>query len=290
MQEQPQKLYLSWDETFQLLDRFDQPDHVVYGVPKGGMIAAGFLRKAQSTHDPNYASMILDDIVDSGRTKQIYESHFPGTQFVTLIDKVNPCYRNKWVVFPWEHDHPNGEENIQDNIIRQIQFIGEDVTREGLIKTPDRVVKSWEELFSGYKKDPKDVFTTFETDGYNEIVLLKDIELYSMCEHHMLPFFGKAHIAYIPNRRIIGISKLARLLEIFARRLQVQERIGEQVTAALMEHLAPHGAACIIEADHMCIRMRGVQKQNSVMITSSIKGVFMNKPAARAELMGLIRR
>lgn len=184
------------------------------------------------------------------------------------------------------------DENIIKEFITGIlAHIGEDPTRDGLKETPSRVVKSYKELFSGYHKDPKGIFTSFENDGYNSMVVLRDIEMYSFCEHHMLPFFGKAHIAYIPDKgKIVGISKLARLLDIFARRLQVQERIGEQVTNSLMEHLKPKGAACVIEAKHMCMCMRGVGKQNSVMVTSSVKGEFMNDPAVRQEFMDLIHK
>ena len=178
------------------------------------------------------------------------------------------------------------KENI---IYRMLLAIGEDPSREGLVKTPERIVRSWNELYKGYNQNPADIMTTFSADGYDQIVLLKDIELYSMCEHHALPFFGKAHVAYIPDKKIVGISKLARLVDIYARRLQIQERIGEQVTSALMEFLEPHGAACIIEATHMCMRMRGVAKQNSTMVTSSVKGVFMNDVSAKTELMGLIK-
>jgi len=176
-------------------------------------------------------------------------------------------------------------KNIQD----QLQFIGEDINREGLIDTPKRIVKMWGEIYAGYKKNPADLFTTFKTDGYDQIVLLKNIELYSMCEHHNLPFFGKAHVAYIPGNRVVGISKLARLLDIYARRMQIQERIGEQVTNDLMNYLEPRGAACIIEATHMCMRMRGVGKQESTMVTSSLKGVFLSDASARSELMQLIK-
>lgn len=168
--------------------------------------------------------------------------------------------------------------------------IGENVDREGLIDTPKRVVKSWTELYKGYTQDPKDILTTFESEGYDQIVLLKDIELFSMCEHHMLPFYGKAHVAYIPNGKVIGISKLARLLDIYARRLQIQERIGQQVTTALMQYLQPLGAACVIEATHMCMRMRGVEKQNSVMITSSLQGAFKENISTREELFQLIKQ
>jgi len=182
------------------------------------------------------------------------------------------------------------EKEIKQNLINQIKYIGENPNREGLLDTPKRIICSWTELYTGYKKSPADVLTTtFNSDGYDQIVLLKDIELFSMCEHHMLPFFGKAHVAYIPDKQVVGISKLARLVDIYARRLQIQERIGEQVTYALMKYLKPLGAACIIEAIHMCMRMRGISKQHSIMTTSSLKGAFMEKSEARIELMELIK-
>jgi GTP cyclohydrolase IA len=179
--------------------------------------------------------------------------------------------------------------DIHSGLLRMLEFIGEDPNREGLRDTPLRIMKSWKEIYSGYGKDPQDLLTTFtETNGYSQLVLLKDIEIYSTCEHHMLPFFGKAHVAYIPDGRVIGISKLARLVDIYAKRLQIQERIGEQVTNALMEFLKPKGAACIIEASHMCMKMRGCSKQNSTMCTSSLKGVFLSDIATRQELMSRI--
>lgn len=179
--------------------------------------------------------------------------------------------------------------DIKEAIRNQLRFIGEDPYREGLRDTPDRIVRSWDEIYKGYRQRPEDVFTTFENDGpYDQIIICRDIELFSMCEHHMLPFFGVAHVAYIPGERIIGLSKLARLVDIYARRLQVQERIGEQVTSALMEHLKPKGAACIIKAQHMCMRMRGVSKQHSTMVTSSMKGIFLEDPSAKKELMSLL--
>ena len=181
------------------------------------------------------------------------------------------------------------KREIKHALAEQMEFIGEDVTREGLLETPNRIVRMWEEIYKGYKQDPKDLLTTFAADGYDQIILLKDIELYSICEHHMLPFFGKAHVAYTPKKKVIGISKLARLVDMYARRMQIQERLGDQVTSALMDHLNPLGAACIIEASHLCMRMRGVAKQNSTMVTSSMKGVFMTKSEPRQELMGLIK-
>ena len=176
-----------------------------------------------------------------------------------------------------------------NNIVDFLILIGEDPDREGLVNTPKRIMDSWEEIYSGYRNDPSDVFTTFSSDGYQEIVLLKNIEMFSMCEHHALPFFGKAHIAYIPKDKIVGVSKLARLLEIYSRRLQIQERLCVEVTTALMNYLQPIGAACVIEAEHLCMRMRGVNKQNSILVTSSLVGCFKHDPSTRSELMSLIK-
>ena len=162
--------------------------------------------------------------------------------------------------------------------------------REGLRNTPKRVVESWKELYSGYKKDPKKTLdATFNGEGYDGIVLLKDIEFYSTCEHHMLSFTGKAHVAYIPTDRIVGISKLARIVEIYARRLQNQERITTQVADALEKYLKPMGAAIIIEAKHECMGCRGIKKSNATMTTSAMRGVFFDKAEARSELMDLIK-
>jgi GTP cyclohydrolase I len=176
----------------------------------------------------------------------------------------------------------------QDNIRELLRFIGESPEREGLKETPDRVVRSYAELFSGYGKKPEDVLKVFEDGACDEMVILRNCEFYSFCEHHMQPFFGKAHVAYIPDGRVIGVSKLARILDIYSRRLQIQERIGQQVTAALDEHLKPRGSACVLEAIHFCMTCRGVQKQHSEMVTSSLTGVFRDLPV-RQELLSLIR-
>lgn len=284
------KRYISWREFFEALKPFDKYGGVVYGVPKGGMIATSFMDRCRVTHSPDMADFILDDIVDSGYTKEYYNKRYPSLPFFSLFTKED---KSEWIVFPWEADHPMGEENIQQNIVRQLQYIGEDPEREGLRGTPDRIVKSWGELYSGYNEDPEKLIVTFGNEKYNQLVLLKDIELYSMCEHHMLPFMGKAHIAYIPGKgedgRVLGISKLARLLDVYARRLQIQERLTEQVTEFLMNHANTLGAACIIEASHLCMRMRGCSKQNSVMVTSSMKGVFFDVESARMELLMLVK-
>lgn len=162
--------------------------------------------------------------------------------------------------------------------------------REGLIDTPSRVVNSWKEIFSGYSEDPAEVLSsTFNAEDYDGIVLLRDIEFHSTCEHHLQPFTGKAHVAYIPVERIVGISKLARIVDLHARRLQNQERITKGIADDLEKHLNPLGAAVIIEASHGCMKCRGVKKQNSVMTTSAMRGVFFERNEARTELMQLIQ-
>lgn len=169
-----------------------------------------------------------------------------------------------------------------------LRYIGEDPEREGLRETPTRVIKSYDQLFSGYRQDPSSVFKVFEDGACDEMVVLREIEFWSFCEHHILPFFGQAHIAYIPDGKIVGISKLARLLEIYSRRLQVQERLTQQITSDLDKFLNPLGSACVIEAKHMCMICRGVQKQQSIMVTSSLTGAFRETPV-RAEFYQLIR-
>ena len=195
--------------------------------------------------------------------------------------------------FAADLDGAPGEEYDSEfeNLIRQILVrVGEDPTREGLQRTPLRVAKALDFLTSGYSTTTADVVrdAVFE-EHCEEMVVVKDIEFYSMCEHHVLPFFGKAHVAYLPRHRIIGLSKVARLVDVFARRLQVQERLTNQVADAVMEILDPHGVGVVLEASHFCMMMRGVQKQNSSTITSAMRGTFSDDARTRAEFLGLIR-
>lgn len=183
----------------------------------------------------------------------------------------------------------NYKNSVENAITLLMYAIGEDPNREGLKETPNRVFRSYDKLYGGYTKDPKELLKTFDKETYSQMVLLKNIEFYSTCEHHMLPFFGKAHIAYIPNKKVIGVSKLARLLEIYSRRLQIQERIGEQVTTFLMDELKAKGAACVLEAQHFCMTSRGVEKQNAKMVTSSLKGVFLKEAETREEFFNMIK-
>ncbi|MFA9211642.1 MAG: GTP cyclohydrolase I FolE [Moraxellaceae bacterium] len=168
--------------------------------------------------------------------------------------------------------------------------LGENADREGLLKTPERVAKSLQFLTSGYAKDPAEILkSALFNESYSEMVIVKDIEVYSMCEHHMLPFFGKAHIAYIPNGTIVGLSKLPRVVDAFARRLQVQERLTIEIRDCIQETLNPKGVAVVIECQHMCMQMRGVQKQNSVTTSSAFTGLFLTNDATRKEFINLVQ-
>lgn len=176
------------------------------------------------------------------------------------------------------------------NAIRQlILLIGDDPNREGLRETPDRVMRAYAEMFSGYREDPAVLMKTFTDGTCDEMVLVKDVTFDSFCEHHLLAFSGVAHVGYIPDGRIIGLSKIARLVDLFAKRLQVQERLTVQITGALMEHLKPKGAGCVIQARHSCMACRGVKKQGAKMVTSSLEGVIKDDPRTRQEFLSLIK-
>lgn len=179
-------------------------------------------------------------------------------------------------------------EQIKTNYEDILQLLGENKEREGLLKTPERAAKAIKFLTEGYEQDPKQIIQSamFE-ESYDEMVIVKEIELYSLCEHHMLPFFGKAHIAYIPNGHIVGLSKIPRVVDVFARRLQVQERLTEQILDCINNTLQPRGVAVVIEASHMCMMMRGVQKQNSMTTTSGFRGAFKDTDT-RNEFLKLI--
>ena len=179
-------------------------------------------------------------------------------------------------------------EEIKTNYREIIDLVGEDPAREGLVKTPERAAKAIKFLTGGYEEDPKQILqSAMFREDYNEMVIVKDIELYSMCEHHVLPFFGKAHVAYIPHGHIVGLSKIPRVVDVFSRRLQVQERLTEQILDCINDTLNPKGVAVVIEASHMCMMMRGVQKQNSTTTTSGFRGAF-KETETRNEFLKLI--
>lgn len=189
-----------------------------------------------------------------------------------------------------EYDEKTTQE-LAGHIKAILELLGEDVEREGLIKTPERVAKAMQFLTQGYFQDGEEIVqTAVFTEPYSQMVLVKDIELFSLCEHHMLPFIGKAHVAYIPNGRITGLSKVARVVETYARRLQVQERLTEQIRDCIQDSLKPLGVAVVIEAMHTCMSMRGVQKSNAVTTTSAFSGIFLKSDKTRNEFLQLIGR
>jgi GTP cyclohydrolase I len=185
---------------------------------------------------------------------------------------------------------PDSPDGIEGHVRNILKHMGEDPDREGLLKTPYRVARAFEYLTKGYQQDPKEVINNaiFTEEDYSEMIVVKDIDFFSMCEHHILPFFGRANVAYIPNKRIVGISKVARLVDVYARRLQVQERITTQVANTLMEELNPLGVGVIITAEHLCMRMRGVEKQNSIVTTSATLGAFRTHQETREEFITLV--
>lgn len=181
---------------------------------------------------------------------------------------------------------------VAEDAVRQLlRHIGEDPEREGLARTPTRVVQAYEFLTRGYNQDPKDAINgaLFTEEDYQEMILCRDLDFYSLCEHHLLPFNGKAHVAYLPNRHIVGLSKIARMVEIYARRLQVQERLTTQIAHTIMEEIKPLGVGVVLEAEHLCMRMRGVEKQNSYVTTSAMLGRFRTHVETRQEFMNLVR-
>lgn len=262
----------------------------VYAVPTGGIparLALFALDNVQDfvvADDPRECDIVVDDLIDTGRTSE----QFGSKPFYALVDKRTWEHGDAWVVWPWEG---NGSAGIEDHIVRLLQYIGENPDRGGLAETPKRVAKAWKEWCSGYDQDPATILKTFEdgSEGVDEMVVVKDIPFYTHCEHHMAPFFGTATIAYLPDGKIVGLSKLSRLLDIYAKRLQVQERLGCQVADAIMEHLGALGCGVVITARHLCMESRGIKKQGSETVTSALRGVFKEDPAVRAEFLALAR-
>lgn len=305
---QQTKTVVSWEECtrrakniaedirFDMEDRHTRPVYL-YGVPRGGIFAtqlvltelASLSLESAMCNNANDADYVIDDIVDTGKTALKYvqglTKHRP---FYSLYNKTDGSDDAKmgWIVFPWEAMQE--ETAPTENVRRLIEYIGDDPNREGLLETPNRVIRSYEKLFGGYKQNPEDIGTVFLDHAYDQIVVLKSIEMVSSCEHHMLPFYGQAHIAYLPDKKLLGISKLARILEIYARRLQIQERLTNEVADAVMKIAEPKGAACVIEAQHLCMVARGVEKQHSIMVTSCMRGCFQESDKTRAEFLRLI--
>lgn len=281
---------LTWDDIDTYLDRmisrakedsisFDNVS--VWGVPRGGSIVAGLLRKKVNSvvivDDPGDADIIVDDVIDSGATQKTLEEKYK-LPFFALMDKLTDR-TNEWVHFPWEE---SPEQDIEMSVSRIIQWLGEDQKRDGLLDTPKRVARSWKELFGGYQMKPESIMRWFEDDT-DEMVISKDIQFYSTCEHHMLPFFGTASVGYIPEGKVLGISKLSRIVDMYARRFQTQEHLTKQIATALESEVS--SVAVHVKAQHLCMMARGVSQQQSTMITNYLTGFFRDKPEVRNEFL-----
>lgn len=269
---------LNWNEVQELVlamkSRMDKY-RTVYGVPRGGCIVAALVGGV-IVDKPEDADVIVDDLIDSGATYRRYAAY--QKPFHTLLTKE---HKDKWIVFPWEQ---NPISDVKENVVRLLQFIGEDVEREGLLRTPERYCEMFQKLTTA----PPFNMTVFENEGTDQMVIQQHIPFYSLCEHHLVPFFGEAAVAYLPNKKIVGISKLARTVEYFARRLQNQERLTQQVASYIQEGLQPLGVAVVMKARHLCVEMRGIQKPGTETITSAMLGVF-REGAARQEFINLCK-
>mgnify|MGYP005812922963 FL=1 len=274
----------TWDDVDTLVSGMNLKGKKIWGIPRGGAIVAGMARLygAIVVADPREADVAIDDIIDSGITaRSVYETH--GLNTVALINKERDRI-DSWVHFPWEE---SSEQDIASSVTRIIEYLGDNPRRNGLLETPQRVVKSWNTLFSGYQYNPKNDLKWFEDDT-DEMVICQGISFFSTCEHHMLPFFGTVAIGYIPNGRVIGVSKLARLVIGYSRRLQIQEQLTRQIGEALTPHVL--GVGVHVVGQHLCMMSRGVEQQASTMITNYLTGRFRESDAARAEFLTAVQQ
>lgn len=288
--------YITWEEVDiqakRIADHWQGRVKAVYGVPQGGAPLAVMISNYLDIpilEEPKIGidCLIVDDLIDSGKTMLRFadkyktdaayrKSHSP-IHFAPYAEVIDD-----WLSFPWEKN--NGAPT--DGIVRLIEYIGDDPTRNGLIDTPERVLKAYKEMTEGYEADIEKILSvSFEVD-FDELVVLKDIPFVSLCEHHMLPFTGSATVGYIPKERIVGLSKLARLVDAYAKRLQVQERLTKQIADAMLHHIDPLGCGVVIKGNHSCMSCRGIKKQGE-MITSSMHGVFRTDARARSEFLAL---
>lgn len=297
---------LSWGDCYQaasqMWDRYKHnPPEYIYGVPRGGCHAALLFqslahRDGKSVivlDEPVPGTLIVDDIVDSGKTLQWFIDRDHHRVDALYRSERAPLYiapcaweMSEWVTFPWEIKEGTGAEDI---VIRLLQFMGEDVTRDGLKDTPRRVLKAWKELTAGYQADVRQILSTSFEQPHDELVMLRDIEFHSTCEHHLLPFYGTATVGYIPTDKVVGISKLARLVDCFARRLQIQERMCSQIAQSIQDILKPLGVGVILQAKHSCMGCRGVMKPDASMVTSMMLGKLRTDAQARNEFLQLTK-
>lgn len=268
----------------------------VWGVPRGGVAPAVMVAHHLGlplVDDPTVDTLVVDDVVDSGATREKWGT-FP---FDALVCKpTSPPWSHQeppplvegWVVLPWEVGTPE-EHGPTDAVVRLLEHIGEDPNRDGLVDTPGRVVKALTEMTVGYHEDPAAILATTFDEKSDEMVIVRGVEFTSMCEHHMLPFTGTVSLGYLPGERVVGLSKLARLVECYARRLQVQERMTAEIAEAIQTHLGATGVGVVVTARHSCMGCRGVKKPTAEMVTSAMLGSLRSEPAARAEFLHLTR-
>ncbi len=253
---------ITWSEIIIRANKLDKTKKY-YGVPRGGQYIAALLNPVDSI---NEADFIIDDLIDSGSTQKRYSCY--NKPFIAIFNKQTEIeLKDKWLIFPWD----NKEDDIEDNIVRILEYINEDVNREGLVKTPFRMKKVLNEFFNPVLPD----ITIFSSNGYNQMVIENHIPFYSFCEHHFLPFFGHVSIGYIPNKHIIGLSKLSRIVDYYSRRLNTQEYLTENIANFLNDKLKPLGCGVTIKGRHLCKEMRGI-KTTGEMTTTALKGMFLN--------------
>lgn len=269
----------------------------VYGVPRGGCVPAALVATQldlELLDRPEPGCIVVDDLIDSGRTFEQLEARFGPSAFTFAplwrkswsppCGAAEPVPGDAWLVFPWEQGEEGGP---LDAVVRLLEHVGEDPTREGLLATPGRVVRAFTEMTAGYGLDPAEILATVFDEDCDEMVVVTGIRFSSLCEHHLLPFTGTAVVGYVPEGKVVGLSKIPRLVHAFARRLQVQERMTGQIAQALNEVLAPKGVGVVVRAHHSCMGCRGVQQPDAQMVTSSTLGLFRDDPRARAEFLAL---
>lgn len=281
---------MTWEEVRRMAEKKIKHVGRPYGVPRGGSVLVAMLC-LNPANTPEEADSIVDDVIASGKTKAFWKKSFPTKPFCALIDKTQPdeeWAKNVWIHFPWE---PPPDKDMGESITRLIEYVGEDPNREGLKETPARVIKAWKEWTSGYGVNPVEILKNFEDGGekYSEMVVVRDLPFYSHCEHHLTPFFGTATIGYIPNGKIVGLSKLGRILGVYAKRLQVQERLTTLVADTIQTHLQPKGVGVLIKARHLCMESRGLAKQGHETITSALRGEFMTDGTVRQEFLSIAK-
>ena len=266
---------VTWQEIRAIVETWDKTKKY-FGVPRGGQYIAALLNPVDT---PEQADVICDDLIDSGTTMDVWRQKFPEKPFMAVFDKRNNG--SEWLRFPWEQ---SGDVDVQENIKRVLQYF-DDPAREGLAQTPKRYISFLKEFLAPQEFN----FTAFNSEGMDEMIVQTNIPFYSLCEHHMVPFFGVAHIAYVPKGKIVGLSKLARTVDLYSHALQNQERITQQIAQRIEKELSPLGVGVVLTAKHLCMEMRGVKKHDTWTTTSKMVGVLKSDLNCRQEFLNLLK-